>query len=69
MYVDRLDLSTVDFTRIGGMPPHKFAVSAWTYDAVQAVLPEDKITDKKYGKLHVSSTSFLCTTFFNFDAA
>ncbi|XBJ10208.1 hypothetical protein VPH35_015121 [Triticum aestivum] len=54
MYVDRLDLSTVDFTGIGGPPPpHKFDVSAWTYDAVKAVLAADKITDKKYGKLQL----------------
>jgi len=67
MYVDRLDLSTVDFTGIGGPPPpHKFAVSAWTYDAVKAVLAADKITDTKYGKLQVSSGFFLCTAFFHF---
>ena len=60
MYVDRLDLSTVDFTGIGGPPPpHKFVVSAWTYDAVKVVLAADRITDTKYGKLQVSSTSFL----------
>ncbi|XBH62628.1 hypothetical protein VPH35_116808 [Triticum aestivum] len=54
MYVDRLDLSTVDFTRIGGPPPpHKFVVSAWTYDAVKVVLAVDKITDTKYGKLQL----------------
>ncbi|SPT17037.1 unnamed protein product [Triticum aestivum] len=54
MYVDRLDLSTVDFTGIGGPPPpHKFVVSAWTYDAVKAVLAADKITDKKYRKLQL----------------
>ncbi|XBI17199.1 hypothetical protein VPH35_059304 [Triticum aestivum] len=54
MYVDRLDLSTVDFTGIGGPPPpHKFPVSAWTYDAVKAVLAADKITDTKYGKLQL----------------
>ena len=70
MYVDRLDLCTVDFTGIGGPPPpHKFAVSGWTYDAVKAMLAADKITDKKYGKLHVSSASFLCTAFSNFDVA
>ena len=70
MYVDRLDLSTVDFTGIGGPPPpHKFVVSAWTYDAVKAVLAVDRITDTKYGKLHVSSGFFLCTTFFQFYAA
>ena len=52
MYVDRLDLSTVDFTRIGGpLPPHKFVVSAWTYDAVKAMLAADRVTDTKYGKL------------------
>ncbi|XBJ22840.1 hypothetical protein VPH35_001153 [Triticum aestivum] len=54
MYVDRLDLYTVDFTGIGGPPPpHKFDVSAWTYDAVKAVLAADKITDTKYGKLQL----------------
>ncbi|XBH70943.1 hypothetical protein VPH35_098495 [Triticum aestivum] len=54
MYVDRLDLSTVDFTGIGGPPPpHKFAVSAWTYDAVKVVLAADKVTDTKYGKLQL----------------
>ncbi|XBI51935.1 hypothetical protein VPH35_034387 [Triticum aestivum] len=43
MYVDCLDLSTVDFTGTGGPPPtHKFAVSAWTYDAVKAVLAADR---------------------------
>ncbi|XBI80185.1 hypothetical protein VPH35_089419 [Triticum aestivum] len=52
MYVDCLDLSTMDFTGIGGPPPtHKFAVSAWTYDAVKAVLTTDRVTDTKYGKL------------------
>ena len=67
MYVDRLDLSTVDFTGIGGPPPpHKFVVSAWTYDAVKAVLATDKITDMKYGKLQVSSGFFLYTTFLQF---
>ena len=70
MYVDRLDLSTVDFTRIGGLPPpRKFVVSAWMYNAVKAMLTADKITDTKYEKLQVSSASFLCMTFFNFDAA
>ena len=67
MYVDRLGLSTVHFTGIGGPPPsHKFVVSVWTYDAVKAVLAADKITDTKYGKLQVSSGFFLCTTFFHF---
>ena len=60
MYVDRLDQSTVDFTEIGGpLPPHKFAVSSWTYDAVKAVLAADRITDTKYGKLQVSFASSL----------
>ena len=60
MYVDRLDLSTVDFTGIGGPPPpHKFVISAWTYDAVKVVVAADRITDTKYGKLQVSSPSFL----------
>ena len=41
MYVDSLDLSTADFTGIGGPPPtHKFAVSAWTISAVKAVLAQ-----------------------------
>ena len=63
MYVDSLDLSTVDFTEIGGPPPpHKFVVSAWTYDVVKAVLATDRITDTKYGKLQVSSGFFLYTT-------
>ncbi|XP_037441587.1 uncharacterized protein LOC119309768 [Triticum dicoccoides] len=52
MYVDRLDLSIVDFTEIGGqLPPHKFAVSAWSYDVVKVVLATDRISDTKYGKL------------------
>ncbi|XBI74658.1 hypothetical protein VPH35_068151 [Triticum aestivum] len=54
MYVDCLDLSTVDFTGTGGPPPaHKFAVSAWTIDAVKAVLAADRVTDSKYGKLQL----------------
>ncbi|XBI67740.1 hypothetical protein VPH35_047042 [Triticum aestivum] len=52
MYVDCLDLSTVDFTGTGGPPPaHKFVVSAWTINAVKAVLATDKATDTTYGKL------------------
>ncbi|XBH89633.1 hypothetical protein VPH35_081492 [Triticum aestivum] len=52
MYVDCLDLSTVDFTGTGGLPPvHKFAVSAWTINTVKAVLTADKATDTTYGKL------------------
>ena len=55
MYVDCLDLSTVDFTGTGGPPPtHKFAVSAWTINAVKAVLAADRATDTTYGKLQVS---------------
>ena len=55
MYVDCLDFSTVDFTRVGGPPPtHKFAVSAWTINTVKAVLVADNVTDTKYGKLQVS---------------
>ncbi|XBI26112.1 hypothetical protein VPH35_050900 [Triticum aestivum] len=54
MYVDCLDLSTVDFTGTGGPPPtHKFVVSVWTYDAVKAVLAADRVTDTKYGKLQL----------------
>ncbi|XBI05307.1 hypothetical protein VPH35_133484 [Triticum aestivum] len=55
MYLDCLDLSTVDFTGVGGPPPtHKFAVSAWTISAVKAVLAADRATDGTYGKLQVS---------------
>ncbi|XBI12545.1 hypothetical protein VPH35_139402 [Triticum aestivum] len=62
MYVDRLDLSTIDFTGIGGPPPpHKFAVSVWTYNAVKAVLATDKITDKKYGKLQLMAKHAITT--------
>ena len=51
MYVDSLDLSTIKFAKLGGLsPPHKFAVSAWTYDAVKAVLAADRISDTKCGK-------------------
>ncbi|XBI68440.1 hypothetical protein VPH35_047640 [Triticum aestivum] len=54
MYVDCLDLSIVDFTGTGGPPPaHKFVVSAWTIDAVKAVLAADRVTDGKYGKLQL----------------
>ncbi|XBH83643.1 hypothetical protein VPH35_072013 [Triticum aestivum] len=54
MYVDCLDLSTVDFTGVGGPPPtHKFAVSAWTINAVKVVLAADRATDTKYGKLQL----------------
>ena len=54
MYVDCLDLSIVDFTGTGGPPPtHKFAISAWTIDAVKAVLDADRVTDTKYGKLQL----------------
>ena len=62
MYLDSLDLSTVDFTGIGGpLPAHKFVVSAWTYDAVKVVLAADRVSDTKYGKLQVSCV-FLYTT-------
>ena len=55
MYVDCLDLSTVDFTGTGGpQPTHKFVVSAWTIDVVKVVLAADRATDTKYGKLQVS---------------
>ncbi|KAF7028767.1 hypothetical protein CFC21_040633 [Triticum aestivum] len=54
MYVDCLDLSTVDFSGVGGPPPtHKFAVSAWTINAVKAVLAADRATDTTYGKLQL----------------
>ncbi|XBI78407.1 hypothetical protein VPH35_088106 [Triticum aestivum] len=54
MYVDCLDLSTVDFSGVRGPPPtHKFAVSAWTINAVKAVLAADRATDTTYGKLQL----------------
>ncbi|VAI19185.1 unnamed protein product [Triticum turgidum subsp. durum] len=54
MYVDCLDLSIVDFIGTGGLPPtHKFAVSAWTINAVKAVLAADSVTHTKYGKLQL----------------
>ncbi|XBI85551.1 hypothetical protein VPH35_093680 [Triticum aestivum] len=56
MYVDCLDLSTMDFTGIGGLlPTHKFVVSAWTINAVKAVLAADRVTDTKYGKLQLTA--------------
>ncbi|XBI47128.1 hypothetical protein VPH35_111159 [Triticum aestivum] len=59
MYVDALDLSTVDFTGIGGPPTaHKFVVSAWTDAAVKAVLAADRISDTKYGKLQLFFSVF-----------
>ena len=64
MYVNRLDLPTIDFTEIGGPPPpHKFAVPAWSYDVVKVVLAEDRISDTKYGKLQVSFIFFLAQHF------
>ncbi|VAI36085.1 unnamed protein product [Triticum turgidum subsp. durum] len=54
VYVDCLDLSTVDFTGTGGPPPmHKFVVSAWTINTVKDVLAADRVTDTKYGKLQL----------------
>ncbi|XBI01839.1 hypothetical protein VPH35_130518 [Triticum aestivum] len=54
MYVDCLDLSTVDFSGVGGPPPtHKFVVSAWSINAVKAVLAADRATDTTYGKLQL----------------
>ncbi|VAI53805.1 unnamed protein product [Triticum turgidum subsp. durum] len=54
MYVDCLDLSTVDFSGVGGPPPtHKFVVSAWTINAVKDVLAADRATDTTYGKLQL----------------
>ncbi|VAH14311.1 unnamed protein product [Triticum turgidum subsp. durum] len=47
MYVDCLNLSTVDFTGTGGPPPtHKFTVCAWTINAVKAVLAADRLMTK-----------------------
>ena len=59
MYVDSLDLSTIEFTRIGGPPPaHMFVVSAWTYDAVKVVIAADRASNTKYRKLQVSCVIF-----------
>ena len=59
MYVDCLDLSTVDFTGTGGpSPTHKFVVSVWTYDAVKAVLAVDRVTDTKYENCRLVLVSF-----------
>ena len=67
MYVDSLDLSTIEFTRIGGPPPaHMFVVSAWTYDAVKVVLAADRVSDTKYGKLQVSSVFFTPPNHFHY---
>ncbi|XBH85389.1 hypothetical protein VPH35_073313 [Triticum aestivum] len=47
MYIDCLDLSTMDFTGTGGLPrTHKFAVCAWTINAVKAVLATDRLMAK-----------------------
>ena len=70
MYVDCLDLSTMDFTGTGGPPPtHKFVVSTWTIDAVKAVLAAERVTNTKYGKLQVSAGFFLYTTLLQIFAA
>ncbi|XP_044348785.1 uncharacterized protein [Triticum aestivum] len=54
MYVDSLDLFTIKFAELGGPPPpHKFAVSAWTYDIDKAVLAADRISNTKCVKLHL----------------
>ncbi|XBJ18891.1 hypothetical protein VPH35_009955 [Triticum aestivum] len=65
MYVNCLDLSIVDFTGTGGpRPTHKFAVSAWTIDAVKAVLAADRVTDTKYGKLQLMAKHAIdCSVF------
>ncbi|VAH74770.1 unnamed protein product [Triticum turgidum subsp. durum] len=47
MYVDYLDLSTVDFTGTGGpTPTHKFVVSAWTINTVKDVLTANRLMAK-----------------------
>ncbi|KAI4987798.1 hypothetical protein ZWY2020_028556 [Hordeum vulgare] len=54
MYVDNLDISTVNFVVLQGPPPpHKFFVSPWTYDDVKAVLAADRISDTRYDKLQL----------------
>ncbi|KAE8779361.1 hypothetical protein D1007_47631 [Hordeum vulgare] len=52
MYAESLDISTVKLAAIGGPhPPHKFVVSACTYDVVMVVRARDMISNTKYGKL------------------
>ncbi|KAI5012963.1 hypothetical protein ZWY2020_027917, partial [Hordeum vulgare] len=41
-------------TRCDTPPPHKFVVSAWTYDIVKVVFAVDRIRDTKYGKPWIS---------------
>ena len=68
MHVDYLDLSTVDFTGTGGPPPaHKFAVSAWTINAVKVVLAADRATDTKYEKLRLVLVSLSTWHAYKFD--
>uniref|UniRef100_A0A453BL27 Uncharacterized protein n=1 Tax=Aegilops tauschii subsp. strangulata TaxID=200361 RepID=A0A453BL27_AEGTS len=46
MYVDKLDISTVNLNPVGGLPPsHKFSTSAWSDATTKAVLTADKKLD------------------------
>ncbi|XP_044434948.1 uncharacterized protein [Triticum aestivum] len=54
MYVDKLDISTVNLNPFGGLPPsHKFAAWAWTDAAIKVVLSADRKPDGTFGKLHL----------------
>ena len=58
----------MDFTGTGGPPPtHKFAVFAWTYDAVKAVLAVDRVTDTKYENCRLVLVSFSTRHAYKFD--
>uniref|UniRef100_A0A453BL12 Uncharacterized protein n=1 Tax=Aegilops tauschii subsp. strangulata TaxID=200361 RepID=A0A453BL12_AEGTS len=49
MYVDKLDISTVNLNPVGGLPPsHKFSTSAWSDATTKAVLTADKKLDGTY---------------------
>ena len=64
MYIDRLDLSTVNLDAIGGPPPpHKFDFFDWTYDDVKVVLAANRISEMKDGKLQVSAIFLLAWQF------
>ncbi|KAE8785701.1 hypothetical protein D1007_40550 [Hordeum vulgare] len=46
MYVVSLDISTVNFAALGASaPPHKLVMSAWTYNAIKAMLAIERISD------------------------
>ncbi|KAI4984296.1 hypothetical protein ZWY2020_054903, partial [Hordeum vulgare] len=67
MYAESLDISTVKLAAIGGPhPPHKFVVSACTYDVVMVVRARDMISNTKYGKLQLIAQQAIDYSFFPF---